>query len=178
MSLLVLLLILTAPVGAESLEQLKVSHQRGVYRLSADLLIDAPLAAVRARLTDYDALTALSPSIRESRELPAPPGYQARVETQIDACVAMLCRRLHRVEDVRERGDRLIAEIVPARGNFRAGRTEWLLIPRGEQVEVRYRAWLEPAFAVPPVLGPALVKQGLEQALRETLKRLEQLAGG
>ena len=39
-----------------------------------------------------------------------------------------------------------------------------------------YRAELTPDFMVPPVVGTALVKQGLERELRRLLRNLERLA--
>ncbi len=172
-----LLVLACSPLRAESLLDLDVAYAEGRYRLRADMSIDAPAAAVRARLTDYANLTALNPSIRHSSVRAAKPPFAARVTTVIQACMQMLCRTLRRVEDVREMPRRLVALIVPDDSDFSAGRTEWRLVPRGEDaVLVQYRAWLTPAFAVPPVVGPALVRQGMERELRTLLRNLERLA--
>jgi hypothetical protein len=174
-----LLLLGGAAAGAGSLQALDVSHTDGRYLLSADLVIDAPPAAVRERLTDYANLSALNPSIRRSSVVPAQPPFDARVTTVIEACVQVLCRTLRRVEDVRETPERLVAVVVPADSDFRAGRTEWRLVPRGaDAVLVQYRATLTPGFAVPPVVGTAMVRQGLERELRTLLRNLERLARG
>jgi hypothetical protein len=173
-----LALLLAAPTPrAESLLALDVTHADGRYRLRADMLIDAPATAVRARLTDYENLTALNPSIRRSSVVAAKPPYAARVTTLIEACVQVLCRTLRRTEDVRETPGQLLAVIVPAQSDFSAGRTEWRLVPRGDDaVLVEYRATLTPSFAVPPVVGAALVRQGMERELRTLLRNLERLA--
>ena len=90
----------------------------------------------------------------------------------------VLCRTLRRVEDVRETPRRILAVIVPEQSDFSAGRTEWRLVPRGDDaVLVEYRASLVPSFVVPPVVGTALVRQGMERELRTLLRNLERLAG-
>lgn len=178
-ALAAVLLLGAAGLGAETLEDLDVTHADGRYLLRADLVIDASPAAVRERLTDYANLTALNPSIRRSSAVDAEPPYDARVTTVIEACVQLLCRTLRRVEDVRETPGHLVAVIVPAGSDFRAGRTEWRLLPRGpDRVLVEYRATLTPGFAVPPVVGTAMVRQGLERELRTLLRNLERLARG
>ncbi len=169
-------LFATTPLPAGDLLNLHVSHEDGVYRLSADVVIDAPATAVHDRLTDYANLTALNPSILRSEVLEAPATFDARVRTLIKACVLVYCQTLKRVEDVRASPDQLLAVIVPEQGNFSAGRTQWLLEPRGTQVLVRYRAELVPDFTLPPVIGTTLVRQALARELRTVLERLERLA--
>ena len=169
-------LLATPALQAGELLDLRVSHKDGVYRLSADVVIDAPATAVHDRLTDYANLTALNPSILRSEVLKAPATFDARVRTLIKACVLMYCQTLQRVEDVRASPDRLLAVIVPEQGNFSAGRTQWLLEPRGAQVLVRYRAELVPDFMLPPVIGTTLVRQALARELRTVLEHLERLA--
>ena len=166
----------TSTLQGGELLNLHVSHEDGVYRLSADVVIEAPAAAVHSRLTDYANLTALNPSILRSEVLEAPATFDARVMTLIKACVLVYCQTLQRVEDVRASPDRLLAVIVPEQGNFSAGRTQWLLEPRGTQVLVRYRAELVPDFTLPPVIGTTLVRQALARELRTVLERLERLA--
>jgi hypothetical protein len=169
-------LFATTPLPAGDLLNLHVSHEDGVYRLSADVVIDAPATAVHDRLTDYANLTALNPSILRNEVLEAPATFDARVRTLIKACVLVYCQTLKRVEDVRASPDQLLAVIVPEQGNFSAGRTQWLLEPRGTQVLVRYRAELVPDFTLPPVIGTTLVRQALARELRTVLERLERLA--
>jgi carbon monoxide dehydrogenase subunit G len=173
--LLVALLLGVTDARAGELIELTVEHSDGRYLLSAHLMVDAPPEAVRRRLTDYANLSALSPSIMRSDVTRAREPYDARVRTLIKACVLLYCRTLRRVEDVREEPGRLFAVIVPELSDFAVGQTEWRLQPRGSGVRVLYRSELEPAFAVPPVLGAALVEQGLESELRALLQNLERL---
>ena len=111
------------------------------------------------------------PLVANQGYLPAPFSTAGRHQGEL-----MYCQTLQRVEDVRASPDRLLAVIVPEQGNFSAGRTQWLLEPRGTQVLVRYQAELVPDFTLPPVIGTTLVRQALARELRTVLERLERLA--
>lgn len=176
LSLWLLCALASAPVWAGDLTALEVSHSGNRYRITASFVVDAPLEAVRRLLTDYDNLAALSPSIIESELVSAPAPGRARVRTRVRACVLIHCRVLQRMEDVRAGPARLIAVIVPQHSDFDAGRTEWRLEAQGEGVRVEYRATLEPAFDLFPVVGPALMKAGLERELRAFLEQLQRRA--
>jgi len=173
---MLLLLLDGADVLAGDAVDVRVTHEHGTYRIRAALLVDAPADAVLRQLTDYANLTALNPSIRKSILLPAPPPHDARVATVVEACVQVLCRTLTRVEDVTKGPRRLVAVIVPALSDFRRGRAEWSIRPRGQWTDVRYSAELEPDFVVPPVLGPALIKGAMEREIRTLLRNLERRA--
>jgi hypothetical protein len=157
---------------AGALSRLDVEHDRGRYRIAADLVVDASASAVRALLTDYAALPSLNHSIRRSQVTASPKPGRVRVSTVIRACVLGVCQTLNRVEDILERDEHLIADIVPEQSNFRFGRTEWRFESRGDQSLVEYRAEMELDFDVPPLLGPALIKRGLERELESVLETL------
>jgi carbon monoxide dehydrogenase subunit G len=156
---------------AADLLMLQISDSEQQYRIEASFLVDAPLAVVHALLTDYEQLPRLSPSILESEVVDAPT--QVRVRTLIRACVLIHCQTLRRVEDVRESPRRLVAVIVPEQSDFAAGRTEWRLTPVQDSVRVEYRAQLEPGFQLFPLVGPALMKSGLERELRTFIGQLQ-----
>lgn len=176
LAVLLMPLLVTVYAAASDLLRLDVAYDAGRYRLRADLLVDTSAADVRRLLTDYDHLADLNRSIKRSEVGAASTPYDARVKTEIRACIPVYCRTLRRVEDVRELDGSLIAVIVPEQSDFRYGRTEWLFQDRGSQVLVQYRAEMEPAFSVPPLLGPALIKQGIARELRNLLDNLKRLA--
>ncbi|NBC46828.1 MAG: hypothetical protein GVY22_02310 [Gammaproteobacteria bacterium] len=178
-SILSALLLLCGATAVETraadLLMLQISESAQRYRIEASFLVDASLAVVHALLTDYEQLPKLSPSILESEVIKAPVPTQAnaRVRTRIRACVLIHCQTLQRVEDVQVGPRRLVAVIVPEQSDLAAGRTEWLLTPLQDSVRVDYRAQLEPGFQLFPLLGPALMKAGLERELRTLLGQLQ-----
>lgn len=173
--LLAALLLSAIPpaIQAADLLGLAIREAGNRYRIEASFVVEAPLARVRALLTDYERLPSLSPSILASEVLPAPAADTATVRTRIRACVLIHCQIVQRVEDVRVSPTRLVAVIVPEQSDFAAGRTEWQLTPQQDAVRVEYRAQLEPGFEVFPLIGPALIKAGLERELRTFLGELQ-----
>jgi len=163
----------TISAGAADLLSLDVREADNRYRIAASFMVEAPLEVVHALLTDYERLPALSPSILESELMSASGPGPARVRTRVRACVLIHCQTLQRVEDVRASPTRILAVIVPEQSDFEAGRTEWLLTPQQAAVRVDYRADLVPGFQVFPVVGPALMKAGLERELRTFLGQLQ-----
>ncbi len=163
---------------AADLLMLQISESEQRYRIEASFLVDASLAMVHALLTDYEQLPKLSPSILKSEVIKTPESTQAnaRVRTRVRACVLIHCQTLQRVEDVRVSPRRLVAVIVPEQSDFAAGHTEWLLTPLQDSVRVDYRAQLEPGFQLFPLVGPALMKAGLERELRTFLGQLQERA--
>ena len=176
-SILTALLLLCGAIacgtGATDMLMLRISESEQRYRIEASFMVNAPLGVVRALLTDYAQLHKLSPSILESEVVDAPTPTQARVRTRIRACVLIHCQTLQRVEEVRMSPTRLVAVIVPEQSDFAAGRTEWLLTPVQDSVRVDYRAQINPGFRLFPLVGPALMKAGLERELRTFLVQLQ-----
>lgn len=152
----------------------EVKHEHNRYMLQADVLVAAPVAEVRRILTDYNHLTQLNPAIRQSTTYNAPLPYDVRVATVIEACIAFYCRRLRRVEDVHEEANRLVAIMVPELSDFRTGRAEWRFIAHAKNTMLYYRAEFEPAFSVPPLIGPTLIRQSLASQLKTLLHNVKQ----
>ena len=156
---------------------LDVAHEDDRYTVFAEAIIHAPIGAVRATLTDYAHLDRLNPSILRSDLLPSPGAGVTRVRTLIEACVLIFCRHFTRIEDVRMLdADRLEAELVADGSDFRAGQSDWRLVDVGPDTRLTYRASMTPAFGVPPLLGPVMIRRALQRELRTMLDNLEHLA--
>lgn len=161
--------------AAETL-QAQVTHERGTYRVSFEIVVAAPAARVRAVMTDYERLARLSDSVKESRVLQRAAGY-TRVRQVARACVLFFCKTVTRVLDVRELPDGNIeARTVPALSNFGAGGELWQFFAERERTRVRYAATIVPSFFVPPLIGPPLLKRRIVSELETTGSRLEALA--
>lgn len=46
----------------------------------------------------------------------------------------------------------------------------------GGGLKAHYTSELDPAFFIPPLIGPPLMERGLRQGLKRTVRRLEKLA--
>lgn len=163
--------------GAGEVVELTVEHEKGVYRVYADVVLYAPVDAVRAVLTDYEELERLSPSILKAETLESPEAGVVRVRTVAEACALGFCRKLTRVEDVHNQTPAdLQADIVPGLSDFDSGSTHWRFLALGTQTRLIYEGSLEPGFWVPPLIGPGVVKRGLRREFDATFTNLEALA--
>ncbi|MEJ2059407.1 MAG: SRPBCC family protein [Gammaproteobacteria bacterium] len=175
--LLCCLLLLPFGLCAGELRHLQVTSEKGEYRIEARVRVDAPVDAVRATLTDYRHLSDINPDIRESRVLPSPAPGVTRVQTLVHACAFFYCVDMKRIEDVQQLpGGSLVSTMVPDHTSFKSGQTFWGLRPLGTQTDVTYRASMRPAFWIPPLIGPAVVRSNLRREMRESFERLESIA--
>jgi hypothetical protein len=161
------------------LVSVEVSHDDGVYRLESVTQFTAPPAAVFAVLSDYTQFTRISGAFVDSGMLaePAPDG-RPRVHTTVRGCVLFYCRDLRRVEQLETRGEReIITRVEPALSDFREGLSHWRLSPLEEGgTRVDFSMHMRPAFWVPPLIGPALVKRRLVRDGVDAVARIDALA--
>jgi hypothetical protein len=163
--------------SAGGLMELDVSESGGVYRVNVLAIVDAPAQYVKAVLKDYKHTYRLNPSIVESEILPAPALGVSRVRVVVRGCVAFFCKDVGRVEDIRElTSDDFQAVVVPELSNLRSGTAVWNVRETGLQTRVRYQAYIEPDFFVPPLIGTYFVKRKLREELKISFSRLECVA--
>jgi hypothetical protein len=177
-SLILLLLCAVIPLpSAGELAELQVSETGGIYRVRMVMVVHAPKKYVRGVLTDYAHLYRLNPSIIESEILAPPEQGVVRVRTRMVGCVAFFCRRVGRVEDVRElaAGD-LQAAIVPELSDLKSGMAEWRIQRVGEHTLVTYQAHMEPDFFIPPLIGSYFVRRNIRKEIMTSFTRLECIA--
>ena len=92
-------------------------------------------------------------------------------------CILVFCKTIRQVKDVTSISPGvLVTENVAELSDFAAGHETWRIVPHGARTRVSYAGMLEPAFRVPPVIGPWIVKRKLRQRLVATARRLERLA--
>ncbi len=156
-----------------------VVYDDRAYEVSFQVRIGASASAVRRVVTDYANLTRLSPTIVKSQASVTAHGVMLRL--WLRPCIWVFCRNLRKVSVVYEDGDDIVYDVDPGVSDF-VEATERLTIadaagPPGAALVV-YRARLKPRFAVPPVIGPWLIKRHILQDLQITSQRVESLAAG
>jgi len=175
--LLSLLLLATYGQAAE-IRHLEVTREQQLYRIHLEARIAAPTRELWTALTDYPNLHRLSPAIKSSQVLGTDPDGGQRVHTLSQVCVWIFCRDLEHVQRFRSPGPRrLEAHSVPELSDFSFGVSHWTLVPQPRGTRLEFSARLQPAFEVPPLLGPLLVQQGLRNTTLEVLQGLEREAG-
>lgn len=131
-----------------------------MFTVRGTFILDAPPAAVRAALTDFDHLDRLTPAILESKLMHRDP-KGAQVFTRSRACAGWFCRELKKVEQVVVEGDSIVATALPEQSDVVMSVTRWRIAPAGAGTRVAWESSFDPRFMVPPLVGPALIKRAL-----------------
>ena len=153
----------------------KVIHKSGVYTLSLDAWIRAPMPQVHDMLTDYTHLERVNPAVKESEIIHSSSPVHHRVRTLIVACIAFFCKELIQMWDVEQQHDYVIAAtIVPELSNFHSGYANWALSGENDGTRLRFTIQLEPSFWMPPLIGPWLIRYKLRKEALESVENLEQ----
>jgi hypothetical protein len=159
---------------AGEIRESSVTLADGVYRITVDARIAAPPGAVYRAITDYDHLSRINGSIVESRIVRTFGPDRHRVRSVIRACILFFCRSVLQVQDIARHGQRRVeADILPELSDFRYGRAVWQLEADGPGTLMHFTAQLEPAFWVPPLIGPWLFEHKIVSELLESTAAIE-----
>lgn len=154
-----------------------VTHNDGRYKVHFDVRLDVPRERLKRHLTDYANYAKHFKTIRESTVLARAPTGGTRLRLQMYSCVLFFCRTLTTVKDITERSDgTIVAHFDAAQSDFREGTEQWRLLAEGRQTRLQYDAQLVPAFYVPPVIGPWLLKRKIRELLETSAVKFEALA--
>ncbi len=124
-----------------------------------------------------------NPDLRSVRIEPSGEPGRIRLFTVVHACVLIFCRTMHQEQIMSAtadaRGGVLRAALVPHGGSFRSGHASWIVRPcrRGhEPTCLDARIHLQPAFWVPPLIGPWILRHKMDQEARRSGYGLAQIA--
>jgi len=170
-----LMLALAGEVAAAGIERTVVSHAKGRYTVEAVATLAVPPKAAIAALTDFAHLDRLTPSIRVSRRL-RETSEGTLVYTESRACAGWFCRELRKTELVTVRGAEVYAVAIPEQSNVKRSVSRWRFVPDGAGTRLEMRTEVDPAFFVPPLIGPPLVKSAMKREAEAFARGLEQAA--
>ncbi|MFL6623496.1 MAG: SRPBCC family protein [Sulfurifustis sp.] len=168
--------VITAHAG-EVLDT-QVLHDEGRYTVSFDVRLAAPPERLKHYLTDYDNYTSYFTAVKESQVLGRTTDGALRVRLRMRSCILFFCRTVNLVKDVAQLQDGTItARIETALSDFREANERWRITgTKDGQTRLQYHAQLVPAFYVPPLIGPWLLKNEIRDALEAGAEKLETLA--
>jgi hypothetical protein len=162
---------------AAEVRHLEVHHKGGVYSMSVEAYLNAPISDVYAVLTDYDNFERVADAIIESDIVGNPEPGVYLVHTGLKACVFYFCLEKQKTERIELRsGIEAVAIILPEQSDFRFGTTHWTLSPEGEGTRIRLDVSIEPNFWIPPLIGPPVFKTILQKESTQSTQYVEQLA--
>jgi len=168
------LLLGPLPGHAGGVLESSVTYHEGVYSLSIEARIDAPVAMVYRLITDYDHLSDINPAIKYSRVLRTDSPVKHRMRSVTRVCVLFYCREVTQVQDMTQQADYGIdALILPQGSDFRRGRAHWRLKASGDATLMHFDAELVPDFYIPPLVGPWLIRREMVGQITEIIRIIE-----
>lgn len=174
-----LLAFLCTPANSADLRKVTVDFIDGRYHLESRAWFDASHDALYAVLTNYDLFTKISSGFAEARNLAPDKKGRPRFYTRLEGCVLMFCKSMQRNGYLVLKPPNEIISVGYARqSDFRYSRERWLLRPEKGGTEMTYTFEMEPAFWVPPVIGPFMIKRTLREGGIDAVDRIEAIAQG
>jgi hypothetical protein len=170
--------LFSSPARALSPVTLDVTVAGGVYRVTFDAVIDAPVERVASVLMDFVGYASLDPRIRSSEVVGAATDGAPLLKTRIRACAAFFCRDIRRVERVTVDDGVLVATALPGQSDVRSSvaRTEWRA--EGARTRIRYEAEFVPDFWVPTLVSRRYAGRMLRESVLELFEKVEERARG
>ncbi len=146
--------------------EIGVDYEEGRYHIQFRLETALPPHEVYSKLTNYNHLNQINPSILESKLLGIEADGTRRVYSMIRGCVMLFCENLRRVERVQERSPHLIvSEILPELSDFKSGLSQWHIFPSETGSQIFFEAMLEPKRSLKVFIGIWLVKRSIKKEL-------------
>lgn len=161
---------------AMDIQQLQVQFKDNQYQLTLTARLNAVPLEVERVLRDYAAYQQLDARILASQVVTRPAPNQVELFTRINVCFTFFCRKVERVELVKEQPGELLSEVIAARSDAKRGRTHTVLKPDGAGTLLEYSTQIEPKFWVPVLVGRPLMLRQLREATVSMFERVEQRA--
>jgi ribosome-associated toxin RatA of RatAB toxin-antitoxin module len=151
-------------------------HQDGhVFHIQAEGITLAPPQRAWQVLTDYERLPAFVPNLRVSKIL-SHDGHETILEQESTAGFLFIRQSVHLVVRVVESPPSVI-DVTLVSGDMKRYIGRWEVEPVGtngsEGTRIRYTGYLEPAFFVPPVVGPAVVRKDVKNMVRAVMAEID-----
>jgi len=175
-ALLLALGLVSSPAQALSPVTLDATVAGGVYRVTFDAVIDAPIDRVAGVLVDFVGYAALDPRIRSSEVVGSATDGAPLLKTRIRACAGFFCRDIRRVERVTVSDGVLVATVLPEQSDVRSSvaRTEWRA--EGSRTRIRYEAEFVPDFWVPALVSRRYAAPMLRESVLQLFRNVEERA--
>ena len=159
---------------AEGTLETKVTRDGHLLHVHATLGADAPTALCYAVLADFDRLEEFVPGLVSS-EVVSAPGQPILLRQVGEASAGPFDYTLDVTLAVHENPPQRI-EFERTDGNLRQMKGSWTVSGDAGHCDVAYRADIEPAFWVPPLIGPVLMRNRVEAQLAGVLGEIHRRA--
>lgn len=167
------------PAAAADLEDVTVDRIDGRYALRSETLFDASVEDLHRVLTDYDQFEKFTSAFTVSRNIEPDAQGRPRFYNEMEGCVLFFCVTFQRYGHLEVESENYIRAVVdPETSDFDYSVESWALTRVGERTRLVYEFEMEPAFWVPPVIGPFYIRRALRAGAVRAIDRIEALAQG
>jgi hypothetical protein len=165
------------PALAAELEDVTVELEDGRYTLRSETWFEAERESLYRVLTNFDLFKKFTSAIVESKNVAADEQGRPQFFARMEGCVLLFCKSFDRHGYVLTKPvGEIIAVSDPDRSDFKFSRERWVLTAEGDGTRMIYEFEMEPAFWVPPVIGPFYIKRALRDGGARAVQRIEVLA--
>ena len=179
MPLAVGVLLYGAALQAAELKDVTVDFDDGRYLLRSETLFDAPEEALYAVLINYDLFEQFSSVFNVSRNLAPDDQGRPQFYNEAEGCVLFFCVSFERYGHLELEPTSYIRAVVdPDRSDFDYSVESWRLSDADGRTLLVYEFEMEPAFWVPPVIGPFYIRRALRSGAIRAVDRIEAIALG
>ncbi len=173
------LLAVQSPVAGADLQEVTVEFKNDRYRLESRARFNVGRADLYRVLTNYDLFEKFTSAFVETRNLAPDSAGRPRFFTRMEGCVLLFCKSMRRTGHlILNPPSEIIAIAHRDRSDFNFSRERWVLQDDGDGTVMTYYFELEPAFWVPPVVGPFVIKRVLRAGGIDAVDRIEAVAQG
>jgi len=172
-------MLLSYPVFSADLQDVKVELEDNRYSLKSEAWFDASVDELYRVLTDYELFRKFTSAIVESSNIEPDEQGRPRFYTRMEGCLLFWCQSFIRngYLVLTPKND-VVAITDPEESDFKYSHEHWKLEPDGDGTRMIYSFEMEPAFWVPPLVGPYVIKRSLKRGGADAIDRIEALAQG
>ena len=174
-ALMLSLLLATLSASAADMRSMDVTYDGRVYEFESVVWFSTGIDATYAVFSSWDYSTRFSSAVAEARdiEIDGQPGYYVVNR----GCILFFCKSLTREGRVeREHNSVMRAYADPEKSDFHQADEVWEFTEEAGGTRVIYRLTMEPAFWVPPAIGPWMIKRKLRKDGSSAIDRIEEVA--
>jgi len=162
--------------GAE-LREMAIEYVDDRYHLKSETYMEVGQESLYLVLANFELFEQFTSAIVESRITDPDdlgrPGFFARME----GCVLLFCKSFIREGYLLlSPTEGIVAVANPEQSDFKFSRESWKLVPEGDGTIMVYDFEVEPAFFVPPVIGPFYIQHALRSGAERAVDSIEALA--
>ncbi len=168
---LALVFFLAPSFATAATPEVQLDRNGSRFAVRSESYIAASAAVAWQVLSDYDHLAGFVPDLRVSRVISA-PGQPLLVEQSGEAGFLIFRFSVDVVLEIEEAPPQRLG-FRAIRGNMRSMQGEWRIEPSAPGVRLVYTAELEPAFWVPPIIGPVVMRRDIAGQIEAVLLEIE-----